>query len=69
MCPYVTEVQYILHLWLCTHQCSALFLVRHFIACHDEVMLTLSFKCQKICGAERTKMSRLIEPQKKFTAE
>jgi hypothetical protein len=47
MCPYLTGVQYILLVWLCTHKSSIPFLVSHFIACHDEVMFTLPFKCQK----------------------
>jgi len=46
-CPYLTGVQYILLVWLCTHQSRILFLVSHFIAWHDEMMLTLPFKCQK----------------------
>ena len=56
MCPYLTGVQYILLVWLCTHQSSILFLVSHFIACHDEMMLTLPVRCKQFFDNERTKM-------------
>jgi hypothetical protein len=55
ICPYLTGVQYILLVWLCTHQSRILFLVSHFTAWHNEMMLTLPFKCQKFVTMKEQK--------------